>query len=151
MRSSAIWLTILLLAPTTQHAEQAPMRNGLISLNFSRSGGMVALGNPPSGEVTLTNDAATLRSEGAPDGRPLSAAETAMLEALDPAALRAWHPPAHPSRDLRTTTVTLRFQTGAPIILSFTEPPNATAPGTEAIGTWVGREAEIVWQHRLHQ
>jgi len=151
MRAHPLCAAALLLATSATQAEPAFMHNGLVSLNFSRSGGLVALGNPPSGEVTIADGKATLRSEAFPAGRPLNPIETAMLDALDVASLRAWKPPANAGRDLRTLTITLRFHDGALVTLNFTDPPGGGAPGAQALATWAFGEAERVWQHRLSQ
>ena len=127
------------------------MFNGLVSLSFTRSGGFVAFGNPLAGEVTVTDTGATLRSETAPDGRLLTSAERAMLAGLDPARLRAWSAPETNLRDALTDTVTLRFGDGRAVTLTFTDPPGPTAPGAEALATWVRGEVEAIWRHRLRR
>ena len=149
MRSHPLCVAAHVLATTATKAEQAFMNNGLVSLNFSRSGGLVALGNPPSGEVIIAGAKASFLSEATPAGRTLNPIETAMLETLDIKALRAWHPPDRDGRDMRTLTITLRFHDGALVTLNFTDPPGRAAPGTETLATWALTEADRVWQHRL--
>lgn len=125
------------------------MPNDLTSLSFVRDGGLVAFGNPPGGEVTLNGPVAMLRSEAAPGERTLGDAERAMLGGLDPIRLRAWHPPESSLRDAITDTVTLRFQNGPPVTLTFTDPPGPAAPGTQALAEWVRKEITAIMHRRL--
>lgn len=139
-------IALLLAAPIT-HAEPQAMRNGLVALEFARSGGLFALGNPPSGTITLAPP--ILRSEATPDGRPLTAAETALLESLDPATLQ--NPPQSPARDLRSIAITMRFENRPPITLDLPEPPAPIPPSLAPLAAFLSREAEAAWQHRLGQ
>ncbi len=119
------------------------MLNRLTALSFERSGGFVALGHPPAGEVAITASGATLRSEAYPAGRPLTSTEQAILASLHPASLRAWTPPDN-LRDALTDTVALHFQAGPPVTLTFTDPPGPVPPGAQALAAWIRGEVHAI-------
>src|SRR5262249_15178700 len=63
------------------------MKNGLSAVHFERSGGLFAVGKPLAADVAFGPSSAVVRTQ---DGtsRPLSQAEVAMFERLEPARLR---------------------------------------------------------------
>src|ERR1043166_1796492 len=131
------------------------MKNGLKAIHFERSGGLFELGKPVAADVVFEPPSAVLRTQsGAP--RPLTHAEIAMFERIDPARLREFaearrtRPPSSVPDDYQFDVV-FTLKDGSSFKLTFHGQSLGdlkSLPVLAELASWVVAEIDRIWAAR---
>jgi hypothetical protein len=134
---------------------EAIMKNGLSAIHFERSGGLFALGKPLAADVVFSPSSAVVRANGA--SRPMTDAELAIFERLDPARLREFAearqkgPPSPGLPDDYQFDIVLTLTDGSTVRLTFHGQSLGelkAVPGLAELAAWVIAEIERIWAAR---
>jgi len=149
-------LVVFLGVQDVSAQEGTTMKNGLSAVHFERSGGLFAIGKPLAADIVFGPSSAVMRTQ---DGtsRPLTDAEIAMFERIDPARLREFAqarqagaaPPGLP--DDYQFDVIFTFSDGGTVKLRFHQHSlgNLTArPVLAELANWVIAEIERILSAR---